>query len=185
DPYDLLTSLASTAPAGCEGLLFLPYLMGERAPYLEPIARGGWIGLTARHDRAALVRSVLEGVTYSLRDCLELLRGIGVAVDAVRASGGGARNPFWRQLMADVFGLPVATLAVAEGPAYGAALLAAVGAGLYPDVPAACDATLHERERLAPDAGRHATYDAHYAVYRALYPALRDQFAALARITGA
>ncbi|HET7769677.1 MAG TPA: xylulokinase [Chloroflexota bacterium] len=185
DPYDLLIEQAERAPAGCEGLLYLPYLMGERAPHLDPQARGGWIGLTARHDRAALIRSVLEGVTYSLRDCLELLRELGVEVRDVRASGGGARSPFWRQLLADVFGLPVATLTAAEGPAYGAALLAAVGAGLYPDVPAACDATLTERERLSPDSDCAATYERYYAVYRALYPALREQFAALAQLATA
>jgi xylulokinase len=182
DAYALLAQEAATAPAGCEGLLFLPYLMGERAPHLDANARGGWIGLTARHGRADLIRSVLEGVTYSLRDCVEVFRETGVPVSHVRASGGGARSAFWRQMQADVFGLPVATLEISEGPSYGAALLAAVGAGLYPSVPAACDATLHEGERLAPDGERSRTYDAYYRVYRALYPALKEQFGVLSAL---
>jgi xylulokinase len=182
DAYELLLRQAEAAPAGSEGLLYLPYLMGERAPHLDPDARGGWIGLTARHGRAELIRSVAEGVAYSLRDCLELFRETDIPVRDVRASGGGARSPFWRQMQADVFGLPVATLDNTEGPAYGAALLAAVGAGLYPDVAAACDATLRESSRVEPDPARQAIYDAYYSVYRALYPALAAQFGALAAL---
>jgi xylulokinase len=185
DPYELLVERAAAAPPGCEGLIYLPYLMGERAPHLDPDARGGWIGLTARHDRAGLIRSVLEGVAYSLRDCLELFRAVGVPVRDVRASGGGARSPLWRQIQADVFGLPMATLAIAEGPAYGAALLATVGAGVYDSVAAACEATLHEGERLPPDPARHAIYEQYYGVYRALYPALKDQFARLSALAAA
>jgi xylulokinase len=180
DAYDLLVREAERAAPGCEGLLFLPYLMGERAPHLDPDARGGWIGLTARHGRAELIRAVLEGVTYSLRDCVELLKDAGLPVSDVRASGGGARSAFWRQMQADVFGVPVATLEIAEGPAYGAALLAGVGAGVYPDVAAACDQTLREGSRTLPDPARQATYERYYQVYRALYPALKEQFAALA-----
>lgn len=182
DPYEVLVDEASRAPAGSEGLLFLPYLMGERAPHLDPDARGGWIGLTARHGRPELIRAVLEGVIYSLRDCLELFRATGVPVADVRASGGGARSALWRQMQADVFGVPVATLASTEGPAYGAALLAATGASVYPDVPSACDATLQEAERLSPDASLHRTYEAYYHEFRALYPALKDSFARLSRL---
>lgn len=187
DPYVLLAQEAERAPAGSEGLLFLPYLMGERAPHLDPDARGGWIGLTARHGRAHLIRSVLEGVTYSLRDCFALFREAGVPLSDVRASGGGARSRLWRQMQADVFGLPVATLEIGEGPAYGAALLAGVGAGCYPDVAQACAQTLRERERLVPDPVRQQTYDSYYQVYRALYPALKEPFARLAELahTGA
>ena len=185
DAYELLIRQAAQAAPGCEGLLFLPYLMGERAPHLDSEARGGWIGLAARHTRADLIRAVLEGVTYSLRDCLALFREAGVPVSDVRASGGGARSAFWRQLQADVFGLPVATLEISEGPAYGAALLAAVGAGLSPDVPAACDQTLREGSRCCPDPQRHQVYAAYYQVYRALYPALRPSFARLAELARA
>jgi xylulokinase len=182
DAYELLIQEAARAPTGSEGLLFLPYLMGERAPHLDPNARGGWIGLTARHDRAALIRAVLEGVTYSLRDCVELFHEAGVPLSDVRASGGGARSAFWRQLLADVFGLPVATLEIAEGPAYGAALLAGVGAGVYPDVERACAQTLREGSRTVPDTARHATYSAYYDLYRALYPALKEHFGRLAAL---
>ena len=183
DTYDELVEQAATAPAGCEGLLFLPYLMGERTPHLDPNARGGWIGLTARHDRAALIRSVLEGVTYSLRDSLTLFHEVGVPVSEIRASGGGARSPLWRQIQADVFGLPVTTLSATDGPAlgpgYGAALLATVGARIHPDVPSACATTLQERDRLTPDPTNHTTYNHYYAIYRSLYPALKDSFTAL------
>jgi xylulokinase len=185
DAYDLLIQEAMQAPAGSEGLIYLPYLMGERAPHLDPDARGAWIGLTARHGRAALIRAVLEGVCYSLRDCVELFREASVPVSDVRASGGGARSQAWRQMQADVLDLPVATLEIAEGPAYGAALLAAVGAGLYPDVPSACAATLREGSRLQPDPVHRRTYDEYYQVFRALYPALKDQFARLATIARA
>jgi xylulokinase len=166
------------------GLLFRPYLLGERAPHLDPEARGGWIGLTARHTRADLVRAVLEGVSYSLRDCLALLEGAGVAVADVRASGGGARSALWRRIMADVFGRPVAVLENAEGPAFGAALLAGTGAGVYPDVAAACAQTLREAGRVTPDPEREAVYGAYYGVYRGLYPALAPSFARLAALAG-
>ncbi|HEV2124194.1 MAG TPA: FGGY-family carbohydrate kinase, partial [Chloroflexota bacterium] len=185
DAYQLLLEQAKHAPAGSEGLLYLPYLMGERAPHLDPKARGGWIGLTARHGRPEMIRSVLEGVAYSLRDCLELFREIDVPVSDVRASGGGARSELWRQIQADIFGIPVATLDLTEGPAYGAALLASVGAGIYDSVPDACDATLHESTRLRPDPDHHALYEHYYEVYRSLYPSLRNQFSRLAAMATA
>ena len=119
DPYELLVADAATAPAGCEGLLFLPYLTGERCPHPDPLARGGWVGLTARTTRAMMVRSVLEGVTFGMRDALEILRGMGIPAAEVRASGGGARSGFWRQLQADVYDAPVVLTNAAEGPAYG------------------------------------------------------------------
>jgi xylulokinase len=182
--YERLVAEAAAAAPGCEGLLFLPYLMGERAPHLDPEARGGWIGLTARHTRADLLRAVLEGVSYSLRDCLTLLDAAGIAVADVRASGGGARSALWRQILADVFGRQVAVLENAEGPAFGAALLAGTGAGVYPDVAAACDQTLREAGRVAPDPERAALYDAYYGAYQGLYPALRPTFERLAALAG-
>jgi xylulokinase len=182
EAYELLTQEAARAPAGCEGLLFLPYLMGERAPHLDPDARGGWIGLTARHTRADLVRSVMEGVTYSLRDCLGLLEEAGVGPTEVRASGGGARSALWRQMQADVFGLPVVLLDNAEGPAFGAALLAGTGVGLYPDVATACAQTLREAGRVQPDEVRGAVYAGYYEAYRRLYPALKETFGELAAL---
>ncbi len=184
DPYALLTAEAENAPAGCDGLIYLPYLMGERTPHLDPNARGVWFGLTGRHRRAHLVRSVLEGVAYSLKDSLELLRGLGVPLGEVRFSGGGGRSALWRQIQADVFGLGGVTLNVGEGPAYGVALLAGVGTGVWATVEEACDATLRVVERVTPDPGRMATYGRYYPIYRALYDSLKPQFAAVAAAEG-
>jgi xylulokinase len=176
DVYDLMAESAATAPAGCEGLLFLPYLMGERTPHLDPQARGVWFGLTAAHRRSHLTRSVLEGVAYSLRDCLDILVGMGVPVDEIRASGGGGRSPLWRQIQADVFGRTVLTVNAAEGPAYGAALLAGVGAGRWSTVPEACDATIAITSRVEPDTSRAAVYASGHEVYRDLYGRLKTAF---------
>ena len=131
DVYDLLTEEASQAPAGCEGLLFLPYLTGERAPHPDPLARGAFVGLTVRHGKSHLARAVLEGVSYGLRDSLELMKALGLPTTQVRVSGGGARSALWRQILADVFNTEIVTVNVTEGAAFGAALLAGVGAGIY------------------------------------------------------
>ena len=174
--YDTLMAEAATSPAGSEGLQWLPYLMGERTPHLDAMARGGWIGLTAKHRRADLIRSLIEGVSYSQKDCLDIVEGLGVAVGSVRASGGGAKSPFWRQILADVFDKPVVTLASQEGSALGAALLAMVGTGEYSSVPEVCGAVVREQARVAPDAAASATYAKGHKVYQSLYPALRDSF---------
>jgi xylulokinase len=176
DIYDVLTEQAAAAPAGSEGLLFLPYLMGERTPHLDPQARGVWCGLTGAHRRAHLVRSVLEGVTYSLRDCLEIVRELDLPVGEVRASGGGGKSELWRQMQADVFGREVVTVNAAEGPAFGAALLAGVGTGVWASVPEACDATIAVTSRSAPHAARQATYDHQYPLYRDVYVRLATLF---------
>jgi xylulokinase len=170
--YDVLTEPAAQIPAGSEGLFFLPYLMGERTPHLDPQARGVWFGLTAAHRRAHLTRSILEGVAYSLRDCLDLLVAMGVPVEEIRASGGGGRSPLWRQIQADVFGREVASINASEGPAYGAALLAGVGVGAWGSVPEACTACIAVTSRVAPDAARRATYARGHAIYRELYERL-------------
>jgi xylulokinase len=170
--YDELMNEASAAPAGSQGLFWLPYLMGERTPHLDPRARGGWIGLTAKHTRADLVRALIEGVSYSQKDCLEIIEKLGVGVSVVRASGGGARSPFWRQILADVFSKPVARLTSQEGSAYGAALLAMVGTGEFATVPEACAATIREADRLLPRPAESAIYASGYETYKALYPAL-------------
>ena len=172
--YDELTAEAATAPAGSQGLFWLPYLMGERTPHLDAHARGGWIGLTARHTRADLIRAVIEGVSYSQKDCLDIVEELGVAVESVRASGGGARSPFWRQILADVFGKRVASLESQEGSAYGAALLAAVGTGEFANVPEACRVTIRERESVAPRSREAALYAEGHERYQALYPALKN-----------
>ncbi|NIM42588.1 MAG: xylulokinase, partial [Hydrogenophaga sp.] len=135
--YDALLAAAGQVPPGSEGLYFLPYLTGERTPHADPYARGAFVGLTLRHGRDHLTRALLEGVTFGLRDALELARAMGVPAARVRVSGGGARSPVWRQLMADVFGAEIVTVNAIHGAAFGAALLAGVGAGQWPDVPGA------------------------------------------------
>jgi xylulokinase len=182
DVYDVLTAEAAHAPAGSEGLIFLPYLTGERTPYPDPEARGVFFGLTLRHGKAHLIRAVLEGVAYGLRDSLQLLRALGIKIEQVRASGGGARSRLWRQILADVFNSEIALLNVSEGAAYAAALLAGVGTGAYRDVDEACASTIHVTERLEP--GPHAAaYADYYPIYRALYPALAPQFKQVSAVT--
>lgn len=179
DPYDLLTELAAAVPPGSEGLLFLPYLSGERCPYPDPNARGAFVGLTLRHGKGHLVRAVLEGVSYGLRDSLELIKGLGVPIEQVRASGGGAKSPLWRQIQADVFGTELALINVTEGAAFGAALLAGVGAGVYGDVRQAVDAAVRVTSVTTPQPAAVAVYERAYPLYRNLYPALKATFDAL------
>jgi xylulokinase len=174
DAYDLLIEAAAAVPPGSEGLLFLPYLQGERTPILDSQARGGWVGLTARHTRAHLVRAVLEGVAFSLRDGLDVLHASGVALTEMRATGGGARSPLWRQILADVFAQPLTPLATEEGPALGAALLAGVAAGIYPSVPEACAQVVRTLPPILPQPETAALYARLHSVYRRLYPALSD-----------
>jgi xylulokinase len=164
------------APAGAQGLFWLPYLMGERTPHLDATARGGWIGMTASHRRADLVRAVVEGVSYSQRDCLDIVESLGVAVDSVRASGGGAKSPFWRQVLASVLNRSVVTLETQEGSAYGAALLALAGSGESGSVEEVCQVAIRETERVAPCADDAAVYAKGHAAYQALYPALKPIF---------
>src|SRR5580658_8950526 len=179
--YDALTAEASHAQAGAQGLFWLPYLMGERTPHLDALARGGWIGLTASHTRADLIRAVIEGVSYSLRDCLDLVEALGVEVNSVRASGGGAKSAFWRQLLASILNKRVATLETQEGSAYGAALLAMVGSGEFGSVPEACRATIREADSVSPD-GDSAFYAKAHRVYAELYRALRPIYAEISRL---
>nr|MBA2390907.1 xylulokinase [Geodermatophilaceae bacterium] len=181
DVYDLLTEGAAAVPPGSDGLLFLPYLSGERTPYPDADARGVFFGLTLRHRQAHLTRAVLEGVSYGLRDSLELMRDLGIRIEQVRASGGGARSLLWCQILADVFGTEIVTLNATEGAAYGAALLAGVGAGVYASVPEACERTLKVAQHTVPGAAAGA-YAAYYPRYRALYPALALEFKALAAV---
>ncbi len=178
--FDDLVGAASGVPPGSEGLIFLPYLSGERTPHLDPRARGAFFGLTARHGIPHMTRAVMEGVVFSLRDGLEIMRGLGVPVEDVRATGGGARSPLWRGLQADVYGEPIRRTAADEGPAYGAALLAGVAAGTYADVGEA-SAVVRLREGVTePDPRRAKAYEEHYEVYRSLYPATSD---AMSRLT--
>ncbi|HWJ24793.1 MAG TPA: xylulokinase, partial [Gemmatimonadaceae bacterium] len=171
---------ASVAP-GAGGLTFLPYLQGERTPHRDPAARGALVGLTLAHTRAHVARAALEGVCFAMRDCLEILRELRLPFDDLLLTGGGARSAFLRRLQADVYGIPVAVPTREEGPALGAALLGAVAAGAFPDVATACRAAIARGEATPPDAGAHRAYDAPYARFRALYPALKT---ALGRSTG-
>ncbi len=176
DPYDYITEAAATVPPGAEGLLFLPYLTGERTPHKDPYARGAFVGLSLRHGKPHLGRAVLEGVAYAMRDSLDIIRGMGVPVQQVRASGGGAKSAFWRQVQADVNGAPLATINVDEGPAYGAAILATVATGLYGSVEEACDAIIQVVDTCEPDAARTKQYDQWFAEYQNAYTALAPGF---------
>jgi xylulokinase len=171
--YGELVAEAEQWPPGAEGLIFLPYLQGERTPHADPNARGAFVGLTLRHDRGALVRAVLEGVAYGLRDSLELLRGLGVEADVGRASGGGARSDLWLRIVATIFDLPLERPVVEEGSAYGAALLAGVATGSFADVHEAVEACVRTTGRIEPEPAWREAYEAGYARFRALYPALR------------
>jgi xylulokinase len=182
DPYFILTDEAALAGPGAEGLFFLPYLTGERTPHFDPDAKGAWVGLTVRHGRAHMIRSVLEGATYAMRDSLELIREMGVAIDQVRVSGGGARNALWRKIQADIYGCDVHTLNSTEGPAFGVALLAQVGIGGFKSVPEACDATIRSVDSTAVDPKAMAFYNRAYAVYRQLYVDLRTSFKAIGKL---
>jgi xylulokinase len=181
DVYDILTEGAAQVPAGCEGLLFLPYLTGERTPYPDPNARGVFFGLTLRHGKAHMTRSVLEGVSYGLRDSLELMKNLKLPINQVIALGGGARSPLWRQMLADIFGTELATVHVTEGAPYGAALLAGVGAGVYRSVAAACETVVRISGTTPPGAAA-SVYADYYPRYRSLYPTLAPEFKALADV---
>ncbi|MEI7769248.1 MAG: xylulokinase [Chloroflexales bacterium] len=171
--YAELSALAAAAPPGAAGLLFTPYLSGERTPHLDPLARAAFVGLTARHGLGHMARAVMEGVVFSLRDGLEIMRGLGVPADEIRATGGGARSPLWLQLQADIYGAPVATMSAEEGPAYGAALLAGVGAGVFADVAEAVATCVRVAGVTAPTTADAAAYAEAYVAYRQVYPALK------------
>lgn len=181
DVYDLLTEAAATAPPGSEGLLFLPYLTGERTPYPDPNARGVFFGLSLRHQKAHLTRAVLEGVSFGLLDSLQLMRQLGLVIEQVRASGGGARSPLWQQILADVFASEIVTVNVTEGAAYGAALLAGVGVGQFATVASAASKAVKLTGRTTPGTAA-PIYQDYYPRYQALYHALKDEFAAMAEV---
>jgi xylulokinase len=180
--YDDLVAVASPTPIGAEGLVFLPYLNGERTPHLDPLARGGFIGLTSRHTVGHMARAVLEGVTYSLRDGLSIMHELGVPTTDIRATGGGGKSAFWRQLQADIYGAPVSTLAAEEGPAYGAALLAGVGTGHFRDTNDAVQRCVRVATTVEPDSTAAAQHDRAYAIYRQLYSHLAADMHALATL---
>jgi xylulokinase len=174
DPYDALAEEAAGVPAGADGLLWTPYLMGERTPHLDPYARGALVGVTAQHTRAHVIRAILEGVAFSLRDTFSIFDALKIPVDNIRLGGGGARSTLWRQIQADVYGKAVELIAAEEGAAYGAALLAGTGTGVWPSIEKACDSVVKVASRVEPNAKDSATLDRQYHLYRKLYPALRE-----------
>lgn len=182
EPYRSVIDQAATVPAGSGSLLFLPYLNGERTPHADPTARGAFIGLNLTHTRAHLSRAVMEGVTMALRDSLEIIQQLGVPVGEIRAGGGGSRNPLWRQIQADVFGQPVTSLRVEQGPAYGAALLAAVGDGVYASIEQACEATIQIAAQTPVDPQAAEVYQRLFPIYQQLYGQLRSSFHSLASL---
>ena len=160
------------------------YLTGERAPYYDSDAKGTWVGLTVRHGRPHLIRSILEGASYAMRDSLELIREMGVNIEQIRVSGGGARSSLWRQIQADIYGVDVHTVNATEGPAFGVALLAMVGAGIFASVPEACDATIKVVETTATKASAKAVHERMYPIYRKLYQDLKATFGDIAKAVG-
>ena len=177
DPYDALAEEASAAPAGSEGAFWVPYLMGERTPHLDPNARAALLGLTASHTRGHLIRAVMEGVAFSLKDSFTIFEEMKIPVTSIRLGGGGARSPLWRQIQADAYGREVEIVAAEEGAAYGAAILAGVGAGAWASVDEACDKVVRVASRIAVDPAASRTMQHAYGTYRKIYPALRQVFA--------
>lgn len=182
DEYYLMDKQAEQVPVGANRLLYLPYLMGERTPHLDPDARGVFFGLSAIHTRRDMLRAVMEGVTYSLRDCVEVFREMNVNVSDMTACGGGGSSTLWRSMLADLYNCSVKTTASKEGPALGAAILASVGAGLYDSVPDACAEIVRADKVQAPTAENVSEYEKYYQLYRDIYPALKENFKVLANI---
>lgn len=183
DPYYLMEQQAAAAKPGCEGLVYLPYLMGERTPHLDPYAKGVFFGLSARHTKSEMIRAVMEGVGYSLTDCMEIIKEMGIDVQEVRVSGGGGKSKLWRQIQADMFHTDAVTINSSEGPAFGVALLAGVGAGIYSSVPEACEATIQRVSVQKPIEENAKLYQKYYQkVYKELYPSLKQHFRTAADI---
>jgi xylulokinase len=176
DPYDILAEEASAAPPGSEGAFWAPYLMGERTPHLDPSARAALLGLTASHTRGHIIRAVMEGVAYSLKDTFSIFEEMKIPVTSIRLGGGGARSPLWRQIQADVYAHAVEIVAAEEGAAYGAAILAGTGAGAWNSVDEACDSVVRVASRIAPDQIASKTMQQGYRTYRKIYPALHQLF---------
>jgi len=182
DPYELLVKEAAKSPPGAEGLFFLPYLTGERCPHPDPYARGGWIGITARTHRRDLIRSLLEGVTFGMNDALQIMREMNIPISEVRASGGGARSKSWQQLQADVYNQPIVVTNAGEGPAYGVAILAGVGTGVWKDVEEACGGCIRSATRVQPNKKLATFYQRHFETYDKLYGDLKARFAEIATL---
>ncbi|MCL2054922.1 MAG: xylulokinase [Oscillospiraceae bacterium] len=183
DEYELMDKQAKTVPIGSNRLIYLPYLMGERTPHLDPDARGMFFGLSAVHTKKEMLRAVMEGVAFSLKDCVEICRAMGISVSDMTACGGGGASPLWRQMLADLYGCPVKTSSSKEGPALGVAILAFVGAGVYESVPAACEAIIKSAQVQQPIEENTPVYDKYYKLYTELYPAVKEKYAVLAGLS--
>lgn len=184
DPYDILVADAAKAPPGAEGLYCLPYLTGERTPHADPYARGCFIGLTPRHDKGMMTRSVMEGITFGMRDSLDIMRGMGVKASEIRLSGGGAKSAFWRQLQADIYGVDACVTNSTAGSAYGAMITGGVGAGVWKSIPEACDATIKVVKRIKRNPKSVRRYEAIYKPFGGLYASLKGNFRDIARANG-
>lgn len=182
DPYDITNVMAEASGISARRLLFLPYLMGERTPHLDPNARGAFIGLSAIHERGDMIRAIMEGVTYSLKDCLSVLEEMGVQPDNMLACGGGARSDLWRQMMADVYGMNVSTVDSKEGPALGVAILAMVGVGLYASVEEACQKVIRVKNTTEKNVENAEKYEKVYQIYKGLYQHLRKDYEKLSEL---
>ncbi len=182
DPYYLMDKEADSVPIGANRLLYLPYLNGERTPHLDPNARGVFFGLSSMHKKKDMLRAVMEGVSYSLRDCVEVMREMKINVSDMMACGGGGTSKLWRQMLADLYACPVKTTENKEGPALGAALLAAVGAGIYKSVPEACSVVIKPEKVQEPIHENIGEYERVYQMYRRLYPAMKKSFEQLAQL---
>ena len=178
--FDQLTGLAGDVSAGSDGLIFLPYLSGERMPYDDPLARSGWIGLTQRHSLSHMVRSVMEGITFGLCDLLQTIRSLGTEIQSIYASGGASESQLWRQMLADVFDAEIVTTNATQGAAFGAAMLAGIGVGAFKNAAAAADATIVMTGSTEPDQQTHAVYESAFDLYRSLYPQLKGSFQEMA-----
>ena len=176
DPYDIMSREAAQIPIGSNKLIYLPYLMGERTPHLDPTCRGVFFGLSAKHTRANLIRAVMEGVTFSLLDCVSIFREMGISFPEMLICGGGGKSSFWRSMISDVYDCRVKTLASSEGPAFGSAILASVGVGIHDSVSQACDAMVRENEVTEPNHNSNVEYMKYYEIYKNLYPSLVSEF---------
>ncbi len=183
DAYDILTEEAEKVQPGGEGLIYLPYLTGERTPHADPYARGVFFGLTLKHRKNEMVRAVMEGVTFGMRDSFEIIREMGIPIDEVMAIGGGAKSPLWRSIQADIYQVPLYQVRIDEGPAFGAALLAAVGQGVFANVEQACQKAVRVLDKVSPDQKKSARYNEIYQIYKDLYPALKPFYKRIADIS--
>ena len=182
DVYEIMTQMANQSPIGAHKLLYLPYLNGERTPHLDPNCRGVFFGISSVHTKKDFIRAVMEGVTYSLKDCLGIILEMGYSVDEMIACGGGGKSRFWRQMLSDNFDCNVQTLTADEGPALGAAILAGVGAGLFSSVEEACNKIIHKKSQQEPIVANTEVYEKYYKAYQGLYRTLKENFKDLAKL---